>query len=182
MKGAVFIALNDMVERTHGLDVWEQALTEVQPKSGGIYTSTLDYDDAEIVALVVSLSGLLNVEASQLTRLFGTELFAELNGKYPIFSKVSPNLYSFLNSIETVIHKEVRKLYDNPSLPNLQCDKFTENHLQLVYKSPRKLCYLAEGLVFGAADYYGEKIEIRQTQCMHKHDEQCVLDITINGK
>ena len=45
------------------------------------------------------------------------------------------------------------------------------------YRSPRKLCSFAEGLLLGAADHYGEQLTIEQPRCMKRGDDQCVLEI-----
>ena len=45
------------------------------------------------------------------------------------------------------------------------------------YRSPRKLCSFAEGLLLGAADHYGEKLTIEQPLCMKRGDDRCVLEI-----
>lgn len=178
MKGAVFIALNEMVESEHGLDAWETLLAEVNPSSEGIYTSTEDYPDSEIVDFVLAASKLLGVESTDLTRHFGHFLFKELNGKFPIFSQLTPDFFQFLNSIESVIHQEVKKLFDNPSLPEIEC--FEESgSLNMFYSSPRKLCFLAEGLIFGAAEHYKKKISIDHIKCMHKDDSRCHFKIKI---
>ncbi len=177
MKGVVFIALNDMVEKEYGMSAWEDILSEVSPECQGVYISTQDYPDEDVVKYVLSISKKLGIEPSVATQYFGKFLFGELNNKYDIFTKLSPNLFDFLRSIEGVIHKEVRKLYENPRLPTLSYQVNGEGDLQLHYTSPRKLCFLAEGLIFGAAEFYGENISLQHDTCMHKGDDHCILRI-----
>lgn len=177
MKGIVFITINDMVEQKFGIETWEKILSKVDPECGGIYTSTQDYPDEDVVKFVLTISEELGVDPTEVTRSFGTFLFGELNKKYDIFTKLSSNLFDFLNSIEGVIHKEVRKLYENPHLPTIGCTPDSENSLVMRYESPRKLCYLAEGLIFGAAEHYNEKISLSHDKCLHKGDDHCELII-----
>lgn len=175
MKGAVFIALNELIESQHGIDTWELLLAKVKPQCSGIYISTEDYPDADIQKFVLEISALLNVPSTDVTKLFGHYLFSELNNKFPMFSKASKDLFSFLNSIEDVIHKEVRKLYENPSLPKLDCKYISNDTLEIEYRSPRKLCYLAEGLILGASEFYHTKITLDHTGCMHEGKDHCTL-------
>ncbi len=177
MKGAIFIALNDMIENQYGLEAWEEILNSVKPKSGGVYTSTQDYDDAEVCAYVLVIAEKLGVEGSEVTKLFGQYLFSELNRKYPIFTQLKPELFDFISSVESVIHKEVRKLFDNPSLPTMDCVLESENILRMEYQSPRKLCHLAEGLVLGASEYYQTQVSVTQVACMHRGDHSCHFKI-----
>jgi len=181
MKGVVFIAINDLVESQFGISTWEKILEAVSPECGGVYTSTEDYPDEDVVKYVQVISAELAIPASDVTRTYGKFLFGELNRKYDIFTKLSNNLFEFLNSIEGVIHKEVRKLYPNPSLPTLDCTIKSDTELELEYHSPRQLCYLAEGLIYGAAEHYGEDIVLSHDQCMHTGSDKCILRVLKNG-
>ena len=179
MKGAIFIALNDLIESQYGLEVWDELLDEVKPDCNGVYTSVDDYPDEDIVKFVIAISRKLNIESSQVTQVFGKFLFGELNAKHPIFTQRAPTLFDFLESVEGVIHKEVKKLFENPNLPTLDT-RVDSNTLEMKYSSPRKLCYLAEGLIFGAAEHYGENIRILHPQCMHDGYDHCILKIIKN--
>lgn len=178
MKGMVYISLNELVEREHGIQMWENILAAVQPPSEGIYTSTENYGDAELVALINEISRQTDMPVPELIRYFGEVLFAELNQKYPIFSSLSSSLFDYLASIEGVIHQEVRKLYASVSLPSINTHVIDDKTLALDYHSPRKLCYLAEGLIYGAAKQYKVSITIDHQQCMHRDNDSCRLVVS----
>jgi len=177
VKGVVFIILNEMIEEKHGIEAWEDILSEVNPESEGIYVATESYSDEELMQLVLTISSKLDLPTSKITSLFGHHLFGELNRRYPMFAKRTMTLFEFLDSIENVIHQEVRKLYMDASLPTLSCTIHSETEMTLTYKSPRKLCFLAEGLIHGAAEHYEEQIVLDHPICMHKGDEMCELRI-----
>jgi predicted hydrocarbon binding protein len=180
MKGAIFIALNELIEDQFGITTWETLLDKVQPASKGVYTSTEDYPDAEMTAFVLAISEHTGMSTAEVTRTFGLSLFQELNRKFPVFSELNPNLFAFLKSVEEVIHKEVRKLYDNTSLPSIESEQVSEKTLRLHYRSERKLCFLAEGLIQGAAQYFDEPISLHHSACMHHGAEACILEVTKN--
>lgn len=182
MKGAIYIVLNDMIENQFGLEVWEELLAEVQPESKGIYTSTKDYHEKEIVDFIVAISKKLDISVEDVQRKYGQYLFSELNKKYPQFTQINAQFFPFLHSIHDIIHKEVEKLYTQPSLPEIICTTVDAHHLQMRYQSPRKMCHLAEGLILGAADFFEEKAEITQTQCMHEGFDHCILKIKTHAK
>ena len=178
MKGMVYISLNELVERQYGIQMWENILTAVQPPSEGIYTSTENYSDTELVALINEISRQTGMAVPELIRYFGEILFGELNQKYPIFSSLSPSLFDYLASIEGVIHQEVRKLYESVSLPSINTHMNDDKTLTLNYHSPRKLCYLAEGLIYGAAKQYNVHVTIDHQRCMHRDDDSCSLVVS----
>ena len=179
MKGAVFIALNDMVEEAYGIKVWEEVLAQAKPESEGVYASAGSYKDEEIIALLVAFADVTDIDINEITRSFGNYLFKGLNSKFPIFANMYDNFFDFLCSIEGVIHKEVEKLYPNASLPKIQCVRATERHIQMLYSSPRKMCFLAEGLISGAAEHFKVHATINQSKCCHRNDDFCVIDIEL---
>jgi predicted hydrocarbon binding protein len=71
----------------------------------------------------------------------------------------------------------VRKLYPGADVPEFDFE-VREGVLVMGYRSPRKLCSFAEGLLLGAADHYGEQVTIEQPSCMKRGDDQCVIEIT----
>lgn len=178
MKGIVFIILNEMVENAHGIEAWESILNEVSPASEGIYIATQDYPDEEMVKFVQVISKQLNLPSPDVTRVFGRYLFDELNTRYSIFTANCDDYFAFLDSIENVIHKEVRKLYQQACLPQLDCKEITSKEMIMEYRSPRRLCYLSEGLIQGAAEYYNETITLAHEQCMHDGFDHCKIRIT----
>lgn len=178
MKGIVFIVLNEMVESQYGISAWEEILQEVKPQCEGVYISTTSYPDEEIVGYVEAISAKLDLPTTEVTRVFGRYLFDELNEKYRFFTKQCHNLFEFLDSIENVIHKEVRKLYEDVNLPTIDCTMHSQNEMLMLYHSPRKLCYLAEGLISGAAAYYEEAITLSHEKCMHDGEQNCQFRIT----
>jgi len=180
MKGAVFIAFNQMIEDVMGIDQWEQLLHDVQPGSDGVYISVEEYPDAELFSMVAYLSEKTGTPVEVLVESFGHYLFSVLNKKYPIFSSQQEDFFDFVESIDGVIHREVRKLYDSPSLPSISCEREGQHILHVTYRSPRKLCFLAEGLIRGAARHYDVDYQLTHDTCMHKGSDHCLLTITRN--
>jgi len=181
MKGIVFTTFNDMVEQEIGIDVWEKILDSVNPESNGVYTSVEDFPDDELFAMVGELSEQTGTPVLELVRAFGQYLFHALAMKHPVFVDEKPDFIEFLKSIEDVIHKEVEKLYPNPNLPSLKWEQSEPNSITLFYKSPRKLCHLAEGLIKGAAKQYGVEYTFEHPVCMHDGHDHCRFEITVNG-
>jgi hypothetical protein len=180
MKGIVFTVLNDMVIEKFGFDVWEQLITKVQPASGGSYTAADTYPFKELQSLVGELSSMLKIDPSALVEAYGEYMFPVLASKYPVFLKKGITFKEFLKSIDGVIHIEVKKLYPDAGLPSIQYSELAPDKIMLKYQSPRKLCFLAMGLVHGAAKHFKVDIHIEQPICMHHNADHCRLEITID--
>lgn len=171
MKGVVFNVLEDMVVEQYGMPVWNDILTE--QAVAGIYTAGESYPDEELLGLVGCISEKTGMEITALVAAFGERLFLGLAQRYPIFLEAENTLKGFLKSVHDVIHMEVRKLYENPNLPEFSYQELNDGALLMRYQSPRKLCILAEGLIRGAAQHYRTNIEIEHPVCIHQGAQHC---------
>jgi hypothetical protein len=179
MKGIVFSAFNDMVEQRIGIDMWESLLDSVKPESGEMYTSIEDFSDQELLDMVTALSHKTGTPVTELIEAFGQHLFHSLAFKHSVFTDEKLYLMDFLKSIESVIHRDVRNLYQNPKPASIEWEQPAEDSLIPHYHSPRKLRHLADGVVSGAAELYNTKINMSQSAYMDDGAERCTFLIEI---
>lgn len=178
MKGAIFIALEEYIIDQHGLKTWHTLLDEANTQ--GIFTATANYQDEDMVALLTATCTLLDTSLPAVLRSFGEYLFAFLHKGHPLFADSQPGFYEFIKSIDGVIHIEVHKLDDDARPPSINVNALEDGTIQALYHSQRKLCYLAEGLLSGAATHFGNRISITQESCMHDGHDHCDLRITVH--
>ena len=81
--------------------------------------------------------------------------------------------FSLLSHVENVIHVDVLKLYPEAELPTLKIKKHTNNEMQLVYTSQRKMAVFAKGIIEGCIEHFKEPCSV-ETQNL-KDDETEVL-------
>lgn len=174
MKGVVFNILEEMVLEQAGMEAWNNILAEASGEDG-IYTAADSYPDTELFGLVEAVCKAINQPAEVVVGAFGEFMFGKLAERYPVFCEQAPDLKTFLKSVDSVIHVEVAKLYNETNLPKFKYAEPKENILVMRYHSERKLCILAEGLIRGAATHYNQKITIEHPVCMHKGADHCDL-------
>jgi len=175
MKGIVFNLLNDMVENKFGMATWDQILASTG--LDGVYVSVGTYPDEELLALVNAASSLTNTPPIDLVRSFGEFMIGGFKKNHSLFFDQHDNLRDFLLSVDQVIHVEVRKLHPEAILPEFQYDSSNKYELTMIYRSARKLCALAEGLILGAAREYDEPIQLSHETCMHHGAGSCELKV-----
>lgn len=180
MKGMVFTMLNDLVEDKFGIEVWDELIDTTQPPSGGVYTSVDTYPDAELLAYVQALSDKTGVAAPDLVRAFGHYVLGKFAEMHPEFFE-GHDLKSFLKSVHDVIHVEVKKLHPDAILPEFTYDDPAPDRLVMNYHSPRKLCALAEGLITGASEKFGETVRLDHSTCVHTGADRCVLSLNFGA-
>jgi len=179
MKGIVFTLFNDLVEEKFGLETWDKMLEETKPESNGVYNAGGTYPHQEMLSLVGSLSKFSGVPAGALVTAFGEYMFPFLAKRYPVFFSDDKDLKRFLLSIEKVVHVEVHKLYPNAELPRFEYEEGPNGELVMIYRSFRKMCPLAVGLINGASKHFNQPVAINHPICMnHDHSDHCRLEIS----
>ena len=77
-----------------------------------------------------------------------------------------------------MIHPEVRKLHPDSTPPDFWFDGSDDDALLVHYRSRRRLCVLAEGMMQGAGLHYGELVSVEHQSCMNDGDDHCTLRAT----
>ncbi|CAN7360596.1 heme NO-binding domain-containing protein [Massilia sp. LjRoot122] len=175
MKGIVFNLLEEAVSSDFGEATWDRLLDDAG--LDGAYTSLGSYDDAEVVRLVEVASRALQIPPQDVLRWFGRRAMPLLVKRYPQFFGGHTTGRSFLLTLNSLIHPEVRKLYPGATPPVFDFDTSDSETLVIGYNSARRLCALAEGFMQGAAEHYREQAQVRQSQCMHDGADKCVFHV-----
>ena len=160
MKGMVFTEFLEFVERRFGEEMVDDVIETADVPNGGAYTAVGTYSHGEMVALVVALSEKTGAPAESLVREFGEALSDTFARDFPDFFRRAGNLFDFLASIEDHIHVEVRKLYADAELPTFTVESRTPARMVIVYRSPRKMGHLSEGLIIGSGRQYGVEVRV----------------------
>ena len=161
MKGIVFTEFLDFVEENHGILTVDKIIRESNLESGGVYTTVGTYNHFEMVSLVTELSKELDVEITDLLRIYGEHFFSVLLSSYPSFFENQNDCFDFLSSLDSYIHPEVLKLYPDAELPRFETISRDENHLRMLYTSNRALYSFAEGLMKGTFAYFKFPAELK---------------------
>jgi hypothetical protein len=175
VKGVIFNLVEDVVRHEHGDDVWDEVVDE----SGvtGAYTSLGSYPDEDLVAIADTVARRYGATTSDVVRHVGHESIPTLAARYPEFFEPFDEVRSFLLTLNGIIHPEVRKLYPGAVTPEFDIRTDDPHVLELVYRSSRQRCDLAEGLILGAADHFGQVIELSQPLCELRGDDMCLLRV-----
>lgn len=161
MKGIVFTEFIEMVESEFSMKVADDIITKSKLESGGSYTTIGTYNHSEIFALVDQLSLSSGISPVELFRIYGQHLFGRFKVHYPsLFEKINDAL-SFLELVDSYIHKEVLKLYPRAELPSFATERVSKNELIMIYSSKRGMSDFAHGLILGCFKNFNEEPEMK---------------------
>lgn len=177
MKGIVFNLLEEVVIAQYGEVAWDGLLDATG--LAGSYTSLGSYPDEEVAKLVAAGAQALDMSPTDVLRWFGREAMGRLATRYPVFFADHKSTLPFVQSANSIIHPEVKKLYAGAHCPFFRFELKPDGALVMTYNSPRKLCALAHGFIEGAGIHFGEKAEVEHLSCMHRGDEKCLLSIRV---
>jgi len=164
------------------MECWNDLIDKTKPSSKGVYTAGAQYSDAELISMVGLISEQSGIAINELLNDFGEYMFEDLYQNSPADLSSLTNLKDFLLAIDSVIHSEVKRVHPTAYLPSFEYHENQNGDLRLNYFSKRKLCFVATGLIRGAAKKFSEKINISHPVCMHEGDVHCELIIHFEGK
>lgn len=138
------------------------------------------YDDATLLAGVSAASKLTGVTADVLLHEYG--YYFIING---LTSHLCAYLLRQVNSGRDLLltmrtaHAQMRRTPDalTPPLFDYEVLSNDSKGFVLIYDSPRKLCSVLHGAIEGAAQRYGERVQILEHTCMKRGDATCRFDI-----
>jgi len=158
MKGVIFRSFEAFVAERFDEDIIEQAMEHPNLSTGGAYTNVGIYPHSDFLTLAVSVSEQTNTPVNILARDFGEALFHILAEAHSEMVAAYDNAIGLLSVIESVIHRDVRKIYTNTELPRFDILEHDEGRfVHMDYSSTRPFADLAEGLIRGCLDHYGVK-------------------------
>lgn len=171
MKGVMFTSFVDWVVGTRGLTQADAMLTAAEPQlmTQGAYTSVGNYPHQEMFALANALADLEACTAEEIFMEFGADAYSVLAGLQPGLVAQFGNLYELLANIESVIHSQVRKLYEGARPPIIEASLLPFGEIEVTYRSHRDFTALCQGLIIGAVRSFSPRATV--TLVSHDGDE-----------
>ena len=176
MHGLILSELRRFLHARLGEAAWP-ALVEKARVGRTTYLISETYPDAEVVALVTTASQITGVPAGALLEDFGEFIVPTLLKTYRAFVKPTWRTLDVLEHTEQNIHKAVRLRDAGAEPPRLHVTRPNPDEVQIVYRSERKLCAVAKGIVNGIAKHYGDAVEVAESTCMVNGDPACTINV-----
>jgi hypothetical protein len=157
VRGIVFTEFLDFVDQS-----FPGATRQIVPSPalGASLSPVATYPEESLRDLVQQLSRVADRPVAELLTGFGKHLFRRFAAIYPVFFKGPRDALSFLSSVHDHVHGDLRRFHPDAELPDLRCERHSSRHLVLEYRSARSLADLAEGLIRGCVEYFGDELEV----------------------
>ncbi|MEO6065341.1 MAG: heme NO-binding domain-containing protein, partial [Lysobacterales bacterium] len=175
MQGIVFQVLEACYVDAFGPDEWLEVVDAAGTPDN--FTYSADYADADLGKLVASIAEAQDLTPVQVLRWFGEHAIPHFHDFAPDLFDCYRACWPFLRSLNDIIHPQVRQRYPGADVPDFEYPDATGDAQIITYRSPRRMCAFAEGLMLGAAAHFGEQLAIVQSRCMHQGDDHCRFEL-----
>lgn len=151
------------------------------PLGNELLSMATTYPDDYLFALVPVASEVTGIAVPVLLEDFGVFLAPSLLRIYqPLISSKWRTL-DVIENTETAIHRVVRQRNPEAAPPKLRVERKGEDDVEIDYRSHRKLCAVAVGIIRGIASHFSEAVGIEQSECMHRGDDRCLIVVHRSG-
>jgi len=160
MKGTILKCLQEMVEKRHSKESWQQILDEAGLEGTQFFSLSSDVPDTDAIALFEASASVLGLSAQETADAFGSYWVNDYA------ARVYQTLYGRLRSAREFIlaldgvHLMVTNTIANARPPRFDYEEESENSLLVTYKSQRGLIDLYAGLARGVGEYFSTPLEV----------------------
>ena len=175
MHGTIFSELHKFVMAEHGEAAWPLVLKQAGLE-GRVYLPLDEYPDEEAQRLIAAASQVSGQPAPHLLRAFGEFIAPDLLQMYWAVIRPEWKSLEVIEHTEDAIHKVARR-DSRAKPPYLRAERTGPDEVVIDYTSPRRLCYIGEGIARGLGRLFGERLEVDQPRCTWKGDPGCLIRV-----
>lgn len=176
MHGIIFSELRKYADTRLGAGAWNRLLTSAK-LGNKLYLPIQEYPDSDVVALVGATCEATGLPMEAVLEDFGAFIAPSLLKLYRTLVQPEWKTLDVLEHTESTIHTVVRARNPGAKPANLQAVRVSPTEVDLTYRSERRLCAVAKGILRGLSEHYGESISITETQCMHSGADCCRMEV-----
>ncbi|WP_425446261.1 heme NO-binding domain-containing protein [Dethiothermospora halolimnae] len=173
MKGTIVSAWVKTCRKLYGNELTNEAMEASNMNPNRIFKPTEDIQDNHAMNMVKYISDRLNKDTYTIWEEIGRDNILTFREDYPAFFN-HKNLYSFLKSMYDV-HVVITQKIPGAKPPILGISPIGKRKAEMTYKSKRAMFGYFHGMLKGAANYYGENIEVETAE---KTDDYTKIIIT----
>ncbi len=179
MKGTLFGLVKEVLERQYGAGLWDSVLEACELNGNGVNCELngngVNMSDWEAGMDTPDLP--VDLPSDALICWLGRNVVPQLAKTYPTLFHRHANLRSFVHSLSEGL-PSADPVVEVEEVPALEFFESFDGDVMVTIQGAGPICALAEGVIAGAADYYGEPIVIDELKCVKRGDNRCVLQMT----
>jgi len=169
MNGTFFVLMRRLVVSDSGPEAWLHLLREAK-LDHCVFTADKSYPESYAATLVDTAASAAGVTRAELLEAFGRFAAPELLREHPEF--VQPG-WNVLECIERTANAAQALMAGS----DLVAAHLPDGELVITMALAADLCALAQGVLLGLGDHYGEVVHVVETGCGAKGDPGCTFAV-----
>ncbi|MCY6371993.1 heme NO-binding domain-containing protein [Clostridium ganghwense] len=162
MKGTIVATWLKTCRKLYDDDVVSRAMNSVGWKDSKIFSPAENIDDNQVKKVIGFIADDEGIPINQLWTNIGRDNIKSFFNDFPAFFQ-HENLYSFLRSMYDV-HIEMVKKFPGAKPPLVNLKPISSRKAIFSYDSKREMFDYALGLIEGSAEFFNEKLEIKEIE------------------
>src|SRR5262249_37775038 len=157
--------LKKFADERLGVHGWDQLLarSRLGPR---LYLPTQEYPDDQAARLIDAAAAATGLAAKAIMEDFRAFIVPDLLRVYGALLDPSWRTLDGVENTEPMIHRVVRLRDASARPPELHVQRPTPDRVVITYRSHRRMCGVARGIVRGLATHFGETIALEEPSCM----------------
>jgi len=180
MHGILFLELKKYVELRWGKSTWSTLLADTG-FAHRTYLPVQEYPDDEMETLVQTVAKTARLTVPFVLEDFGEFMVPDLLQVYRSLVHAHWKTLDLIENTEKMIHRVVRLRNPGARPPELLAERKNPTQVAIRYRSARKMCSVAVGIVRGVAKHYGESVAIAEPRCMHAGAAECIIEVRLTN-
>lgn len=180
MHGIIFYELSKYANTRLGPTAWPRLLNDAGFPSK-VFLPTQAYPDEEAVKILAAACKATGKPLDAILEDFGEFVAPSLLSMARSLIRPEWKTLDLLEHTEDTIHKMVRGTNPGANPAQLKANRRNPTEMLLSYRSQRKLCKVARGIVKGVATHFKERITISETTCISKGAPACEFLIRVTS-
>lgn len=176
MHGIILAELKKFSDANLGPHNWGRVLSRAG-LSNRTYLPTAEYPDEEVAKLVTAASQMLGLPERDVLEKFGAFIVPDLLRLYGALIDPAWRTLDVIEHTEHAIHRVARLKNPEVKPPELVTSRPSPDEVHVEYRSARRMCPIARGIVRGLSDHFGEEVIIAEPTCMLDGGSWCDLQV-----
>ena len=171
----------DELEKFVVRELGQTGLARVRGLTGrgdGGYRFDASYPDNELNLIVRGIAEATGTHPVDLLEMFAEGMVPGLLEVYGFLVDPRWSFIDLLLNTQDVIHKGLKANSPAAKPPDMQFQRVGPEAVAIFYRSKRRLCPVAKGIIRGAAAHYEVKVVIGEERCMLRGDPECFITVS----
>jgi Haem-NO-binding len=171
----------DELEKFVVRELGQTGLARVRGLTGrgdGGYRFDASYPDDELRLIIRGIAEATGTHPADLLEMYAEAMVPGLLEVYGFLVDPRWSFIDLLVNTQDVIHKGLKANSPDAKPPDMQVQRSGPEAVAISYRSRRRLCSVAKGIIRGVAARYQVNVVIGEERCMLRGDPECLITVS----